>query len=159
MFFLFLYSSRTSPSPSPSLFPLLFISYKLIVKTPFTPCFMAIQYTFECSGTILRVKATGKDDNLEQVENYGLAVWEALNACGCTKVLCDETELEYSLDTFDSFESAKFIAEHAQKVLKAAIVCKASNVEDADFWETVAVNRGFQVKMFKTIEEAEEWLG
>ncbi len=119
---------------------------------------MAIHYMIECYGNTLRVKATGKDDNLEKVENYGIAVLEAAISCGCAKVLCDETELEYSLDTFDSFESAKFIAEHAPKISKTAIVCKPSNSLDADFWETVAVNRGLQVKMCKTLDEAEEWL-
>jgi hypothetical protein len=119
---------------------------------------MAIQYTIECSGNLLRVKASGRDDNLEQVENYGKAVIEAAISYGVSKILCDESQLEYSLDTFDTFESAKFISELAPKISKTAIVCKASNLKDADFWETVAVNRGLSVKICRTIAEAEDWL-
>jgi len=119
---------------------------------------MAIQFQIECSNSVLRVKASGKDENLEQVENYGMAIVAAANSYGCIKILCDETELEYSLDTFDSFEAAKFIAEHAPKISKTAIVCKPSSFVDAAFWETVAVNRGMHVKMCKTLDEAEEWL-
>lgn len=119
---------------------------------------MAIQFKFECSNSVLRVKASGNDDNLKQVEDYGIAIIKAALSCSCTKILCDETELEYSLDTFDSFESAKFIAEHAPKVSKTAIVCKPSSFLDAAFWETVAVNRGLHVKICKTLNEAEEWL-
>jgi hypothetical protein len=104
------------------------------------------------------VKASGKDDSLEQVEKYGMAIIEAALSFGCTKILCDETDLEYSLDTFESFEAAKFIAEHAPRISKTAIVCKPSSFVDSAFWETVAINRGLHVKMCKTLDEAEEWL-
>jgi hypothetical protein len=119
---------------------------------------MSIKYAIEFRDNILRVKATGKDDNLEDVKKYGIAVLEAALSSSCSKVLCDETELEYSLGISDNFESAKFISEQAPKIGKLAIFCKIEQMEDASFWETVAVNRGLQVKVCKSPEEAEEWL-
>jgi hypothetical protein len=119
---------------------------------------MAITYNFAIDSNLLRVKTFGKDDNLEQVIEYGSAIIQYSLSSGCTRILCDETELEYTLGTFDTFESAKFISENAPKIAKVAIVCKSEQIQDAEFWETVAVNRGLSVKVFKTVLDAEEWI-
>jgi len=119
---------------------------------------MAIRYEIKTENGLLSVKVTGKDDNLEQVLNYGMAIIEAALSNSCSKVLCDETELVYTLGTFDTFQAANFISEHAPDVAKVAIVCSPENIIDADFWETVAVNRGLHVRVFKTTSDAEHWL-
>ncbi len=119
---------------------------------------MAISYKIETDNGILRVVASGKDDNLKQVKDYGFAVLSAALSTGCTNVLCDERELIYSLGTFDSFESAKYISELTPDIAKVAIVCNPEYIKDADFWETVAINRGLHVRVFKTMTDAENWL-
>jgi len=119
---------------------------------------MAIKYTIGIDGDLLRVKASGNDDNLQQVKEYGLAIIEAAKTHNAKSALCDETELHYELDTFDTFESAKYIAEHVPGMAKLAIVCKREQMDDASFWETTAVNRGLQVRVFNTIRDAELWL-
>ena len=119
---------------------------------------MAIRYEIKTENGLLRVKVTGKDDNLEQVLDYGMAIIEAALSNRCSKVLCDETELVYALGTFDTFQAARFISEHAPDVAKVAVVCSPENIIDADFWETVAVNRGLFVKVFKNMADAENWL-
>jgi len=119
---------------------------------------MSIQYVFNDDFPLLRVKASGKDDDLEDVQNYGIAIIQSAVSSGCTLVLCDETDLEYTLGTFDTYQAATFLAEHAPKISKTAIVCKLQHMSDAAFWETVAVNRGLQVKVFKSLQEAEGWL-
>jgi hypothetical protein len=119
---------------------------------------MAIAYSFEVENDLLKATASGKDETLEEVMDYGMAIIHAAIVNKCQKVLCDETGLEYSLGTFESFESAKFISENAPDVAKVAIVCNPRFIGDAAFWETVAVNRGLQVKFFKNLRDAEEWL-
>lgn len=119
---------------------------------------MAIKYNFAINSNLLRVKALGKDDNLGQVIEYGFAIIQYALSTGCSRILCDETELEYTLGTLDTFESAKFISENAPRIAKVAIVCKSEQIQDAQFWETVAVNRGVSVKVFKGMREAEEWI-
>jgi hypothetical protein len=119
---------------------------------------MAITYHIEIEKPLLRVTASGKDENLEQVIEYGMAVVNAAFSSGCTKVLCNEQELEYSLGTIDTFESARFISEAAPGVAKVVIVCREEQIEDAALWETVAINRGLTVKVFKQLAEAEKWL-
>jgi hypothetical protein len=119
---------------------------------------MAIKYTMTKDGDLLLVETTGFDENLAEVQQYGLAI---LNACiqgNHTKVLCNEINLEYRLGTFDTFLAAEFMAAQIPKLGKAAIVCNETFIEDAKFWETVAVNRGLTVRVFKDVESARDWL-
>jgi hypothetical protein len=119
---------------------------------------MSIQYSLKPEGDLLTVKTRGFDENLQEVEQYGLAVLEACKEGSYSRVLCDETELEYRLGTLDTYQSAVFLANHAPRLIKAAIVCNEKFVKDAQFWETVAVNRGLTVRVFKGIGSAREWL-
>lgn len=119
---------------------------------------MAISYTMQAEGNLLKVTASGKDDSVEEVNQYGMAIIEKALACGTTHVLCDETKLEYALSTFSTFESAKFIAEVAPKVGRVAIVTSAKNAKDGQFWEDVAVNRGLQVRVMTDRKRAEAWI-
>ncbi len=120
---------------------------------------MSIRYSMQVDGELLRVVASGKDDDLEDVNNYGAAVFAAVQSSGCRRVLCDERELQYSIETVDIYESAEFMAQQARGVAQVAIVTPAGHEEDAEFWETVAVNRGLKVRMFRRMEDAERWLG
>lgn len=120
---------------------------------------MAIDFTAIVESDTLVVRATGFDERLEQVLEYGLAVIRLSLQHGVTRVLCDERELSYRLHTNDIYASAAFIAEQAPHLHKVAIVFDPQSIEDALFWETVAVNRGLQVRMFKELDAARAWLG
>jgi len=119
---------------------------------------MAIKFELQVEKDILRITARGRDDNLKQVQEYGLAIMAAAIENNSNKVICNETELEYSLGTLDTFELAKTLAEVVPKVLKVALVCSPNQFHDASFWETVAFNRGAQVRVFKDMVSAEEWI-
>jgi hypothetical protein len=41
---------------------------------------------------------------------------------------------------------------------KIAILCKTSDWNSARFWETIAVNRGVPVQVFRDHDSAEIWL-
>jgi len=83
---------------------------------------MAIQYSTETEGSLLRVKSAGFDENLAEVRQYSMAILEAALANNSTRILCDETELEYKLGIIDTFELARAMSELAPKVFKIAIV-------------------------------------
>jgi hypothetical protein len=119
---------------------------------------MAIKYTMRNDGDLLIVETTGFDESLEEVQQYGLAILNACKQGDYTKVLCNEINLEYRLGTFDTFLAAEFMASQIPKLGKAAIVCNGTFIEDAKFWETVAVNRGLIVHVFKDVESARIWL-
>jgi hypothetical protein len=119
---------------------------------------MAIAFSVSVDGDLLTVKAVGRDETLEQVQEYSAAVVEACRANACVRVLCDELDLEYRLGTMDTYESAAYVAQYAPHVARVAIVCGPDHFSDASFWETVAVNRGLSVRAFKDLRSAEEWL-
>ena len=83
---------------------------------------------------------------------------EAATSAKLTKVLVDETRLEYSLSTTQSYESGSYVAETVPHTVKVAVVCRKEGWEEARFWETVAVNRGANVKLFLNLGDAEKWI-
>jgi hypothetical protein len=120
---------------------------------------MAIQHTVTAEGDTLLVRAWGFDEDLADVQRYGEAVIAGCLAAGCTRVLCDESRLEYRLGILDTYRAATFLAEHAPRVARIALVCPASGFSDARFWEDVAVNRGLLVRVFTSTDAAKAWLG
>ncbi|NTW68821.1 MAG: hypothetical protein HGB23_03095 [Chlorobiaceae bacterium] len=119
---------------------------------------MAIHYTAEVQGEILCVTASGFDENLEDVLNYGMGIIGLCQQSGVTLVLCDETALEYQLGTLDTYEAGKFISEHVPAVARVAIVCNPKFFSDAEFFEDVVVNRGLTLHFSSNIETAKCWL-
>lgn len=119
---------------------------------------MAITFQSRTEDGLLVVTAAGRDDNLQEVIDYGRAVMDLAAQAGQTHVLCDERNLVYTLDTVDTFHLAKNIAEHAPSVTRLAIVCRPQDFEDGKFWETVAVNRGLHARVFTDVLKARAWL-
>ena len=119
---------------------------------------MAIQYTLNGEGDTLMVKAAGFDESLEQVQEYGMAILSACMEGGYTRVLCNEVELEYRLGTFDTYADAAFMSAHVPRVARVAIVCNPKFIDDARFFEDVAVNRGLTVRVFQDPAIASQWL-
>lgn len=119
---------------------------------------MAISFHTETVGELLLVTSSGCDEHVQQVIDYGTSVIDMAVKKGARYILCDERALEYTLDTFDTFQLAQIIADSAPKVLRVAIVCSPEFLEDGKFWETVAVNRALQVRIDTDIERAKSWL-
>ena len=119
---------------------------------------MAITFQSEIADGLLLITTSGRDENLQQVIDYGCAIIDLAVESGVTLILCDERNLEYALDTFDTFQSAQKIAELAPRLARIAIVCGPQFFKDGKFWETVAVNRALQVRVDTDIERAKAWL-
>jgi hypothetical protein len=119
---------------------------------------MSIQYSLKTEGDLLTVKTSGFDESLQEVEQYGMAIIEACLAGNHSQVLCDESELEYRLSTLDTYRSAEYLAAQVPRLARVALVCNEKFIKDAHFWETVAVNRGMMIRVFKNVESARHWL-
>ncbi len=119
---------------------------------------MSINFNSKIEDEILIITAAGKDDTVDQVVAYGQSIIQLGIESGTSKVLCDERNLEYAIGTFDIFEAATIIAEQAPRVARIAIVCRPQFLDDGNFWETVAVNRGLHVRMYTDINLAKSWL-
>ncbi len=119
---------------------------------------MAIRYTTTGSGYTLTVVAEGFDEDLEDVNAYAKGIVDACVSGGYTRVLCDESRLEYRLRTLDTFDSATALAAYAPRLARIAIVCDERFINDAAFWETCVVNRGLKARVFKDVVSARTWL-
>jgi hypothetical protein len=119
---------------------------------------MAIQFKTKTEGTLLLIETWGDDESLEEVQQYGLAIIQACLETRVTRVLCDERQLEYRLATVDTFKSAEFLATNAPRLVKMAVVCAEKYFADLKFWETVANNRGLEVRAFQDLEAARHWV-
>jgi hypothetical protein len=119
---------------------------------------MSINYTILDKGKYLKIISAGACENLNQLKEYVLAIHNATVSSGQKRVLVDETQLEYKLSTLDSFDSGRFVSSISPKPKKLAVLCKLENWNDTKFWETVAVNRGVPVKIFRNQDSAEKWI-
>lgn len=80
---------------------------------------------------------------------------------GYSLLVIDLRKMSGELDTLETFE----IAGHsiptqtdARDLVRSAILDLTENIERIRFFETVAVNRGFNVKIFDDENKAFEWL-
>ncbi len=119
---------------------------------------MAISYYFTKTVDYLLVTASGEDESLNEVINYGKAIIDFALKSRASKILCDERNLIYKLNILDTFENAKTIAQLVPTLVMVAIVCDKTNMPVAHFWEDVANNRGLKVKFFIDFIEAENWI-
>lgn len=119
---------------------------------------MAIHYDLTVQGDTLQARAWGFDESLEDVQSYGLALIDACREHGVTRVMCDERELDYRLNTFEHYEAAEFIAQQVPALAKVAIVCNPHCLPAADLYEDVVVNRGLMLRIFTDIDQARAWL-
>jgi hypothetical protein len=80
---------------------------------------------------------------------------------GFTRVLIDLRDMAGGLDTLETFEVAGHRLPHQNGVrllVRSAILDHTENVERIRFFETVALNRGLNVKVFDDRGSAVEWL-
>ncbi len=119
---------------------------------------MAISYEINADGDLLYVKASGKDDNLEEVMSYNQAVIGAALNNKSKKVLCDERDLIYTISTFDTFNLAEEASAYARYMARIAIVCNEQSLPEGKFYETVSRNRGLKVLVTSNFDEAVSWL-
>ncbi len=120
---------------------------------------MAIHHEIVPDGRVLRVRAWGFDESLDDANAYAETVLAGILKNDATHVFCDERELTYRLNLLDTFKLAEHVAKLVPHSLKVAIVTKSENLKDASFYEDVAVSRGMSVRVFYDVEHAWKWLG
>jgi hypothetical protein len=73
------------------------------------------------------------------------------------KVIVDARKVQGHITTMERFFFASELAEHLRG-LKVAFVIQAPKIDPDRFGETVAVNRGGNILVFESMEEAYQWL-
>lgn len=96
-------------------------------------------------------------------------IWHEVHSCLCThqdeKILIEEKpgSTAETLDTLEIYETAKFLAtEKLEHPIKVALLysddVSAKTLKQARFGETVAINRGFRLRVFINRADALAWL-
>jgi hypothetical protein len=121
---------------------------------------MSYELTTTKEGNLLHVKALGT----RTFENVVSIIKDILQTCaeqGTHKVLVDVRALEGRLSIADAFEipTSIFPQMRDRTILqKGAIVDLKEFEKGYKFFENVAVNRGFNIRIFPDIDEAIAWL-
>lgn len=119
---------------------------------------MTIRIKIEKKENYLLVISSGFDDDADDVINYASSVYEKAIQYQTPNILCDERDLVYKIHEIDTFKVAENVSRYAPKLKKLAIVCNKDFVDDAEFFENVAFNRGLTVRVFCDYDKAVDWL-
>ena len=92
------------------------------------------------------------------MQHFLSRVPDAARDADTQKVLVDARVTQGSLSIMERFEYATRLAEHFRG-LKVAFVLHESLQDPGLFGESVAINRGGNIRVFTNLEEACEWLG
>lgn len=107
---------------------------------------------------------TAKLTGVRRPETLLAAATETTAYCremGVLHLLIDIREMTGGLDTIETFEVAGHgipSQTNARRLIRSAILDHPENLERIRFFETVAINRGFVVKIFDDEEKAVRWL-
>jgi hypothetical protein len=122
---------------------------------------MSYDLKIEKKDDFLWVIATGKERTLEIVLAMASDI---LQACGENKVtlaLLDIRPLEGNLKTTEAFNIPEIYFPKMRDrsvITRFVIVDRKESRESNKFFENVAVNRGFNIRIFSDYDEAVEWL-
>jgi hypothetical protein len=120
---------------------------------------VAYQITIEPTPRYLHVRVTG-ENSVQTVLGYLGEVRQACVEHGLTSVLIEEDLRGPSLDLLNIFRMVAERTESEPMVLRLALVDKNPEHDTArmQFAETVAVNRGVQMRVFADVADAAAWL-
>jgi hypothetical protein len=116
--------------------------------------------SFGVKNECLQVQVTGVNTP-QNVLSYLIEIQELCQRHSCSKVLIEENLEGPSINMFEIFEiigqASQNIPGSIQKIAYVDINTK-HNKKSMHFAETVAVNRGVNIKLFDTTREALSWL-
>jgi hypothetical protein len=119
---------------------------------------MTYKLTIDQKPTYLHVVVTGRNTR-ENVVRYIEEVMRECVARNCRKALIEERLEGTRLETMDVFTLVSQGSFRFRGMLKAmAYVDVNAEGDFMHFAEDVAVNRGFPVQVFSTVDDAEKWL-
>jgi hypothetical protein len=121
---------------------------------------MSYNLTIERKDDALLVKVTGKR-SVEAVLAMSKDILKACAETGVKRVLVDVRHLEGQLKMMEAYD---VVDQHFPKMRDRSIITHAAIVDSREpkggrsFFETIAVNRGFALRVFTDADKALEWL-
>lgn len=96
--------------------------------------------------------------NLTAAKNFSKETFEKCLVSSCNKILVIDQLATMLLNDEELIELGEFNAHVMPSIIRMAILSKAEHLEKIKIWETTAVNRGSNVKVFVDSKIAENWL-
>lgn len=121
---------------------------------------MSYKLDFRYEPAYLYVRATG----IRSVENIASLALDYIKACekhGYNKVLLDVRKMTEGLSTMDAYNLGTKVIERIggpHPEVKQAVIDLEEKRENFHFVETVLVNRGFNLRFFSKVADAQRWL-
>ena len=113
---------------------------------------------FEQRDKYLYVSVTGPEDSLEVSRAYCERAKSRAEELG-VKTLLFEEDFPNQISTLDMFDMARFVARLFPTPFKVAYVDRqASDMDLNEFGGIAATNRGCNIRVFHSFEDAERWL-
>jgi hypothetical protein len=109
-------------------------------------------------GTHIVAQIVG-EHTLETARQGFAAVAALMTTTGITKILVDARQIVVPFDTMDAYETANIAAAPMFRRATFAVVVSPSTATGPPFIETVAVNRGVNIRYFDDYDQALAWLG
>jgi hypothetical protein len=120
-----------------------------------------MEYTSELdsTGNICTVHVTGKLYSPKDGDELKRAAVRIYSEHACSLFLFDMTHAEIVTGTMQAFDTGSPQGELAERLRRFKVAVLYSDLtEHEQFFENVAVNRGFRVHVFNEIDKAVEWL-
>jgi len=122
---------------------------------------MNITITSADKGDYTLITSVGVLESREDLFRHAELVYQEISKYSKHKILIDDTETRLPLNRLYYYDQIHFFSEGLPpevRVFKIAVVISPEFKEIGEFWETVAVNRGFEYHSFISMEEAQSWL-
>lgn len=116
-------------------------------------------YTLTCSERrgYLHVIVNGIHD-ADAALAAGQEIMAQSNALGFEYVIIEDRSDRPDLEPIETFAWLSEIGKTGRSLFKAAAVVRTKMGQDKQFVVSVAVSRGFDVALFRTVHEAQHWL-
>lgn len=121
---------------------------------------MAYQLLMEKHADVLHVKSVG----IRTIETVLAMSGDIMHACaqqGTVKVLVDVRALEGRLPTIDAYQvpNSLFSEIRDREIIQKCAIVDLKEFENSyRFFENVAVNRGYNLRIFSDVNDAIKWL-
>jgi hypothetical protein len=119
---------------------------------------MTYELTVEKTPSYLHVAVSGVIAR-GAAQSLAREILEAYASDPCPRVLVDVRHLTSAADEFETVHLVSAYPELGSVFpRKTAVVCNDADRPIMDFYQTVAVNRGYSTEVFTSIGDAEKWL-
>ena len=121
---------------------------------------MSYDLKMTCKSGFLHAEVTGIR-SVDTIVDAARRIIEECSTAMTSKVLVDVRQLQGRLDTLEAYQIPAETFEDLRRpgVIKAAaIVDHPEYLDRGRFFETVAQNRGFNLRIFGDVDEAVQWI-